>query len=250
MNPDAQNQKTAGAARELRGADQSEYLGDRIGERIAVSHRAAVRRDGAATARSEPVESRVASLTPEYVADVRGEVAGIAERLRIEGLKRQAERIGAAAQSMIDGAGRLEQTATAVARLNEQLEQKAERLIGETESIAEQKQPSQVGGVAEAILRRIDPDALARYEAQIAQAKATEQPIEKKQTADQDEKRRRRRQIYHQYAAKFVGKSVYECDRLVVRQLMSELLIERGGQRLSDDEIGKVGSILLQEPVA
>lgn len=31
---------------------------------------------------------------------------------------------------------------------------------------------------------------------------------------------------------------------------MSELLTERGGQRLRDDEIGKVGSILLQGPVA
>ena len=81
-------------------------------------------------------------------------------------------------------------------------------------------------------------------------AKAAEPPIEKKQAAEQEDKRRRRRQIYQQYAAKFVGKSVYECDRLVVRQLMSELLIERGGQRLSDDEIGKVGSILLQGPVA
>ena len=41
-----------------------------------------------------------------------------------------------------------------------------------------------------------------------------------------------------------------ECDRLVVRQLMSELLTERDGKRLSDNEIGKVGSILLQGPVA
>lgn len=41
-----------------------------------------------------------------------------------------------------------------------------------------------------------------------------------------------------------------QSDHLVVRQLMSELLIERGGQRLSDDEIGKVGSILLRGPVA
>ena len=68
--------------------------------------------------------------------------------------------------------------------------------------------------------------------------------------AEQESKRRRRREIYQQYAAKFVGKSLYECDRLVVRQLMSELLNERGGRRLSDDEIQKVGSILLQGPVA
>ena len=31
---------------------------------------------------------------------------------------------------------------------------------------------------------------------------------------------------------------------------MSELLSKRSGQRLSKDEIGKVGSILLQGPVA
>ena len=250
VNPDAQNQKTAGTAREVRGADQSEYIGDRAGECVAHSHRAAVRRDWAATARGERATSRAASLSPQYVADVRGVVAGIAERLRTEGLRRQAEQIGAAAQAIIDGARQLELTATAVARLDKQLEQKAERLRGVTESIVGQKPSTQVGGVAEVLLRRIDPDALARYEAQLAQAKAPEQPIEKKQTAEQDEKRRRRRQIYQQYAAKFVGKSVYECDRLVVRQLMSELLIERSGQRLSDDEIGKVGSILLQGPVS
>jgi hypothetical protein len=104
--------------------------------------------------------------------------------------------------------------------------------------------------VAEVKLRKIDPDDFARYQAQIAQAKAPEQPIEQKQEAEQDDKRRRRRQIYQQYAAKFVGKSVYKCDGLVVRRLMSELLNERGGQRLSDDEIRKVGSILLQGPVA
>ena len=47
-----------------------------------------------------------------------------------------------------------------------------------------------------------------------------------------------------------MGKSVYECDRLVVRQMMSELLRERDGEPLSDDEIGKVGRILLQGPAA
>ena len=47
-----------------------------------------------------------------------------------------------------------------------------------------------------------------------------------------------------------MGKSVYECDRLVARQMLSELLAERGGRTLNDDEIGKVGSILLQGPVA
>ncbi len=250
VNPNAENQKTAGTARALRGADQSEYLGDRAGERIAVGHRAAVRRDRAVEAGSERAESRAASLSPEYVADVRGVVAGIAERHRIAALRRQAERIGAAAQSIVSGSGQLELTAAAVARLDEQLERKAERLSSVTESTIGQKQSTQVDGVAEAILRRIAPRDLARHQAQVAKATATEQPIENQQEAEQDSKRRRRHQIYQQYAAKFVGKSVYECDRLVVRQLMSELLSERGGQRLSDDEIGKVGSVLLQGPVA
>ena len=213
-------------------------------------HRAAVRRDSAAQGRSEPAADRAGRLTPEYVSDVRGVVAGIAERGRAAELEGQAERVGEAAEGIIDRARQLELTATAVSRLDEQLEQQAERLRGVTNSIARQRPSTQFGGVAKAILRSIDPGLLASCEAKIAEAKAVERPIEQKQTAEQDEKRRRRRQIYKQYAAKFVGKSVYECDRLVVRQLMSELLTERGGQRLSDDEIGKVGRILLQGPVA
>ncbi len=250
VNPDAENPKTARTARALRGADQSEYLGDLVGECVAHSHRAPVRRDRAATRGSEPIESGAASLSPEYVADVRGVVAGIAERLSVEGLRRQAERIGEAAQGIIDGARQLELTTAAVARINERLKQKAERLSGVTQSTVGQRPSTQADGVAEVILKQIAPDDLARYQAQTAKAKEVGQPIEKKQAAEQDGKRRRRREIYQQYAAKFVGKSLYECDRLVVRQLMSELLNERGGRRLSDDEIAKVGSILLQGPVA
>ena len=153
-------------------------------------------------------------------------------------------------KGIIDGARQLEQTAAAVARLDGQLEQKAERLNGVTESMVGQKQPGQVGGVAEVILSKISPGDLARYQAQIAKAKTTEPPIEKKQEAEQEGKRRRRRQIYQQYAAKYADRSPRECDYLVVRQLMSELLAERSGQRLSDDERGKVGRVLLQGPVA
>ena len=111
-------------------------------------------------------------------------------------------------------------------------------------------QATQADGVAEVILRKMALGNLARYQAQIAEVKAAEPLVEKKQAVEQESKRQRRRQIYEQYAMKFVGKSAYECDRLVVRQLMGELLNERGGHRLSDDEIGKVGSILLQGPVA
>ena len=250
VNPDAENEKTPGTAREVRGADQSEYVGDRAGERVAVGCRAAVRRDRAAQAGSEPATARASGLSPEYVTDVRGVVAGIAERRRTAELERQAERIGKAAKGIIDGAEQLEQTAAAVSRLDGQLEQKADRLSRVIVSTDGQRQSTQAGGVAEAVLRKIAPDVLAQYQARIAKAKATEPPIEQKQETEQDEKRRRRRQIYQEYAAKFAGKSERECDLLVVRQLMSELLTQRSGKRLSDNEIVKVGSILLQGPVA
>ena len=203
VNPNAQNPKAADPARDVRSADQFEYVGDRVGKRVAVGHRAAVRRDGAIEARSERATSRASSLPSEYVANVRGVVAGIAERRRAEELEGQAERIGEAAEGIVSGARQLELTATAVDRLDGQLEREAGRL-----------------------------------------SRASEQ------AAEQESKRRRRRQVYQRYAAKYVGKSVYECDRLVVRQLMSELLAERSGQKLSDEEIGKVGGILLQGPVA
>jgi hypothetical protein len=177
-------------------------------------------------------------------------VAGIAERHRTRAIERQAKRIGEAAEAVIDGAGQLPATSATVARLNEQLEQQAQRLTGVTKAIVEQRSSTQADGVAEVILRRIALRDLARYEAQMAEAKATKQPVEQQPEAVQAGKRRRRREIYQQYAAKFVGKSPRECDLLVVRQLMSELLIERSGQKLSDDEIGKVGRILLQGPVA
>ena len=248
VNPDAENQKTAGTAREVRSADQSEYVGDRAGERIAVGHRAAVRRDRAAQSRSEPAQSRASSLPSEYVADVRGVVAGIEERRRTEALERQADRVGEAAQGIIDGARQLELTATAANRLDDQLERKAGRLSSETKPTARQRPSVQADGVGEVILRGIAPGKLERHQAQVAKAKATEQPIEKTQAVEAD-KRRRRRQIYQQYAAKFEGRSVYECDRLVVRHLMSDILEARGGWKLSNDEIVKVGSILLQGPV-
>ena len=118
VNPDAKNEKAADPSRALRSADQSQYLGDRAGECVAYSHRAAVRRDWAATAGSESAQSRASSLPPEYVANVRGVVSGIEERRRTAELERQAERLGAAAQGLIDGARQLELTAAGVARLN------------------------------------------------------------------------------------------------------------------------------------
>ena len=128
VNPNAESQKAAESARELRGADQSEHVGDRAGECVAVSGRATVRRDRAAQGRSEPVASRTDGVTAEYVADVRAVVAGVEERRRAKEREGQAERVGEAAQGIVSGAEQLELAATALARLNEQLERQAERL--------------------------------------------------------------------------------------------------------------------------
>ena len=128
VNPNAESQKTAESARELRGADQSEYVGDRAGECVAVGHRAAVRRDRAAQGRSQSVESRTGGVTPEYVADVRGVVAGIEERRRAVEREGQAERIGEAAQGLVSSAEQLELATAAISRLDGQVKRQAERL--------------------------------------------------------------------------------------------------------------------------
>ncbi|MEO0853963.1 MAG: hypothetical protein AAFY15_10750, partial [Cyanobacteria bacterium J06648_11] len=125
VNPDAQNPKAADPARDVRSADQSEYVGDCAGERVAVSHRAAVRGDSAAQSRSEPAAERASGLAPEYVANVRGVVAGIEERHQAEELEGQAERIGEAAEGIVSGAEQLELTAAVLAGLDREVERKA-----------------------------------------------------------------------------------------------------------------------------
>ena len=62
VNPDAENEKAADSARALRSADQSEYLGDLAGKRVAVGHRAAIRRDLEAEGRSPRPQSAAVAL--------------------------------------------------------------------------------------------------------------------------------------------------------------------------------------------
>ena len=45
VNPNAENEKAARAARDVRSEARAEHVGDSAGERVEVSHRAAVRRD-------------------------------------------------------------------------------------------------------------------------------------------------------------------------------------------------------------
>ncbi|MEL7226798.1 MAG: hypothetical protein AAGL17_18665, partial [Cyanobacteria bacterium J06576_12] len=66
------------------------------------------------------------------------------------------------------GAEQLELTAAAVARLDEQVERKAQRL-SRSRPLPEQ---TNIGGVAEAVLKDIDPELLERVRDRIAKDKA------------------------------------------------------------------------------
>ncbi|MEL7495845.1 MAG: MobF family relaxase, partial [Cyanobacteria bacterium J06554_11] len=188
VNPNAQNEKATDPTRDLRSTDQSEYLGARAGERVAVSHRAAVRRDSIAQSRGEPVEERAGGVTPEYVSDVRGVVTGIEERYQTEEQERQAERIGEAADAIDSGAGQLELTAAAFARLDEQVERKAQRLRNRRL----QPERTDVGEVAEAVLRGIDPELLERARDRMTRKKAQEQPQPVQDQAKRQEQSKQR----------------------------------------------------------
>ncbi|MEL7334351.1 MAG: hypothetical protein AAFN12_19050, partial [Cyanobacteria bacterium J06560_2] len=120
-------------------------------------------------------------------------------------------------------------------RLDNQLERKARRLSRRRRS------PERVnaGGVAEVVFRNADPELLARARDRIAQSKVpapTEEP-------------RQRREVYQRYASKLGDRSPQECDQLVARQLMSKLLSGRKGQELTQDELIRVGRVLLEGPV-
>ena len=169
VNPDAENQKAADPARDVRSADQSEYVGDCIGAFVNRDYDAGARRDPAATGRSEELEratERVATATGHLSRGVRADAA-------------QSHRAATdASRELAAAAGR------------------------------------------------------------------------QQQRVEQDRKRRLGREIYQQYAAKYAGKSDRECDLLVARQLLGDLLANRDGRKLRNDELHKVGRVLRQGPAA
>ncbi len=238
VNPNAQDKKAAEPARELRGADQSEYVGDLAGECVARSHRAAARRDRTVAAGSERATERAGGVTPEYVSDVRSVVTGIEERHRAAELAQPAERLRAAAAAIDSGAEQLERAAAAIARLDRQVERKAQRLSRRRRS----PERTTVGGVAEAVFRSVDPELLERAKARVAEEKAL--------LAEKQQQRRQRREVYERYASAFSDRPAKECDLLVARQLMDKLLKARGGQQLTQDEQVLVGRVLLEGPAA
>ncbi|MEO0771322.1 MAG: hypothetical protein AAFY72_18200, partial [Cyanobacteria bacterium J06649_4] len=187
---------------------------------------------------SEPATSRAEGITPEYVSDVRGVVSGIEEYIEAQELEGQAERVGEAAEVIVSGAGRLELTAAALAGLDREVERKATRL-------KRSRQPSEltdVGGVAEVVLRGLDPELVARARDRIAEDNASK--------PSKQQQRQQRRDVYQRYAAKYSDRPAKECDRLVACQLMDKLIKARGGQNLTQDELVRVGRVLLESPTS
>ena len=234
VNPHAESQKAAHATRDVRSTDQSEYVGDCVGERVAISHRAAVRRDPGIEAGSEPAAQRAGGITAEYVRDVRGVVSGIEERHQAAEQERQAERIGETADAIVNGARHLELTAAALARLDREAERKAQRLKRRGQ-LTEQ---ANLSGVAEAVFKNVDPELLARARERVA----------KEQAPELWEKRQQRREVYQRYAAKLGDRSPQDCDLIVACQLLDKLLSARSGQQLTQDELVRVGRVILEGP--
>ena len=114
-------------------------------------------------------------------------VAGIEERHQAAEQERQAECIGEAAEAIVSGAEQLELTAAAVTRLDEQVERKAQRLK-QRRQLSEQ---TDVGGVAESVLKDIDPELLERVRDRMAEDKAPEQS---KQAQSKHQERPKQRQ--------------------------------------------------------
>ena len=152
-------------------------------------------------------------------------VAGIEEYLEAQELEGQAERIGEAADAIVSGAEQLELTAAVLAGLDREVERKAQRL----KQRRLRPERTDVDGVAEAVLKHIDPELVARARDRIAQDKAPE--------LSKQQQRQQRREVYQRYASKYSDRPAKECDRLVACQLLDKLIKARGGQNLTQDEL-------------
>ena len=69
-----------------------------------------------------------------------------------------------------------------------------ERMREAAESTVEQRHPTQVYGVAETILRRVESFDLEQYQAQLAEVQTSEPPVEEKQEQVKRQERERKRQ--------------------------------------------------------
>ena len=90
------------------------------------------------------------------------------------------------------------------------------------------------------VFRNADPELLARARDRVAQSKVSAPT----------EEQRQRREVYQRYASKLSDRSPEECDRVVACQLLDKLIKARGGQTLTQDELIRVGRVLLESPTS
>ena len=64
------------------------------------------------------------------------------------------------------------------------------------------------------------------------------------------EEQRQRREVYQRYASKLGDRSPQECDLIVACQLLDKLIKARGGHTLTQDELDRVGRVLLESPTS
>ncbi|MEL6554859.1 MAG: MobF family relaxase [Cyanobacteria bacterium J06621_11] len=97
----------------------------------------------------------------------------------------------------------------------------------------------------------IRANAAESHRAAEAAGRAIERSVSRRRVArEKQAQRRRRREVYERYASPFSDRLPQKCDRLVARQLMTKLLDARGGQELTQDELVRVGRVLLEGPVS
>ena len=162
VKPDAENEKAARAARELRSERQSERLGDYIGAVAASGYSPTLRRDRSAAPRDWSAERTAASIS-----------------------------------------------------------------------------------------LRVRANAAESHQAAEAAGRAVERSVSRRRVAlEKQAQRRHRREVYERYVSPFSDHLPQECDRLVARQLMTKLLDARDGQELTQDELVRVGRVLLEGSVS
>ena len=192
---------------------------------------------------SAPIEQPVKRSVPIIDRELAERVCEAIARRREEMILENSPVVGELAEVIEKIAETMNELSAAAEEVTEKIEQVLAKGDKEppvlTDKRLRQPQPeigqtTQADGVAEVILRKMTPDNLARYQAQITKAKVPEPPIEDKQVAESEDKRRRRRQIYQQYAERVGGGASSQLqDQKVAEQILVEMVRENRGKLLT-----------------
>ncbi|MEO1445621.1 MAG: AAA family ATPase, partial [Cyanobacteria bacterium J06635_11] len=97
-------------------------------------------------------------------------------------------------------------------------------------------------------------NAAESHRAAAAAGRAIESSVSRRRPSRLDRQKQQRRQqlraVYERYAAQYSERSPEECDRIVACQLMDKLLDTRDSQKLTQDELVRVGRVLLEGPTS